>query len=194
MISSLRGIVQQIHENELVLDVGGVGFAVAVPASVITQAAPVGEPQFLYTHLVVREDLLQLYGFLSESERQLFLHLLDVSGVGPRTALAALSSMDVHLISSAIVNNQPETLARIPGIGRKTAERIIFQLKDKLVAAPDGGSAGDFDDREVVAALKVLGYSLVEAQIAAQAVPDDPDLPIEDKIRLALQALASGRI
>ncbi len=194
MISSLRGIVQQINDNELVLEVGGVGFAVAVPASVIIQAAPVGDAQFLYTHLVVREDLLQLYGFLSETERQLFLHLLDVSGVGPRTALAALSSMDVNLISSAIVNNQPETLARIPGIGRKTAERIIFQLKDKLAADPDGGSVGGFDDREVVAALKVLGYSLVEAQIAAQAVPDDPNLAIEDKIRLALQSLASGKI
>jgi len=193
MISSLRGILTAVEDDELVLDVGGVGFSVAVSGSVLRELVPAGREQFLYTYLVVREDALQLYGFVSREERKLFLQLLEVSGVGPRTALAALSAMEADILRQAIAANQPEVLARVPGIGRKTAERIIFQLRDKIGAVGQGGSIS-FEDGDVVAALRSLGYSLVEAQVAAQAVPDDEGLGAEEKIRLALQALASGKI
>ncbi|MBN1264588.1 MAG: Holliday junction branch migration protein RuvA [Anaerolineales bacterium] len=194
MISSLRGVLTRIEMDELVLEVGGVGFAVAIPGSVLKQLAPLGDEQFLYTYLAVREDALQLYGFLSSGERKLFLQLIEVSGVGPRTALAALSSMEVDMMRNAIASNQPEILARVPGIGRKTAERIIFQLRDKMEGAGEESGIPGLEGGEVVAALRSLGYSLVEAQIAMQAVPDDNDLSLEDKIRLALQALASGKV
>jgi len=194
MISSLRGNLTRVEEDELILEVGGVGFAVSVPTTVLKQMSPLGEEQFLFTYLSVREDALQLYGFLSSGDRKLFLQLLDVTGVGPRTALAALSTMDADMLRNAIVSNQPEVLARVPGVGRKTAERIIFQLKDKMEGAVGEAGTRGLEDGEVVAALRALGYNLVEAQVAVQAVPDDTELSVEDKIRLALQALASGKV
>jgi Holliday junction DNA helicase RuvA len=149
----------------------------------------VGRSVFLHTYLIVREDALALYGFTTEEERSLFELLLTVQGVGPRLALAVLSSLSLDVLRRAVTQEQPEVIDRVPGVGRKTAEKIIFALKDKLGGAYTLATLSgvtDFDT-EVIAALTVLGYSVVEAQAAVQSIKKDEGESIEDKIRLALQ-------
>ena len=194
MIASLRGTVLVLDPpNLLVLEVGGVGFKVSVPSSVFDTLDGVGRPAFLHTYLIVREDALSLFGFTTEDERRLFELLLTVQGVGPRLALSVLSSLSVDVLRQAVGAEQPEVLDRVPGVGRKTAEKIVFALKDKLgtefgLAAL--GSAADLDT-EVIAALTTLGYSVVEAQAAVQNIPKGQGDTVEEKIRLALQYFTS---
>jgi len=190
MIASLRGTVLHIDPpNLLIVEVGGVGFKVSVPATVFDDLDGVGRPIFLHTYLIVREDALSLYGFSSEEQRVLFELLLTVQGVGPRLALAVLSSLSIDVLRHAVGSDQPEVLDRVPGVGRKTAEKIVFALKDKLgseYAVPARGGAADLDT-EVMGALTTLGYSVVEAQAAVQNIPKGQGETVEDKIRLALQ-------
>jgi Holliday junction DNA helicase RuvA len=174
----------------MVVEVGGVGLALSVPAEVASGSAP-GETVFLYTRMIVREDSLSLFGFSSLEQRELFDLLLQVDRVGPRLALAVLSHLSPELLRSAVAGGQLEILTRVPGVGRKTAESIAFHLRDKLQApaiarlGPPSGA-----DTEVLQALTSLGYTLVEAQAALQAIPTDGPKDPEERIRLALQYFA----
>jgi len=190
MISSLRGIVQAVAEGSLVLEVGGVGLQVAAPNTVIEQVAGIGKPLFLHTHLIVREDALRLFGFSSLEERAIFLELLQVTGLGPRTALAILSTMSIDSLRLAVAGNQVEALVRVPGVGKKTAEKIIFQLKDRIAPLPLAESAPSQPDNEVMSVLTALGYSLMEAQSAIRSLEGESTEDVEQRIKLALQYFA----
>jgi holliday junction DNA helicase RuvA len=195
MISSLRGtLISQQAPAHVVLDVGGVGYKVNVPASVFDELDGLGRTAFLHTYLLVREDALTLYGFSSEEQRALFELLLTVQGVGPRLALAVLSSLSIDVLQRAVAHEQPEVLDRVPGVGRRTADKIVFALKDKLGAdlAFAGASSVADVDTEVLAALTSLGYSVVEAQAAVQSLGRDRSATVEDRIRLALQYFSSS--
>lgn len=187
MIASLRGVVQHLGESTLTLELGGVGVEVSVPRSVISRAHSVGEPLFLHTRMIVREDSIQLYGFDTLEQKELFDLLLQVSGVGPRLALAILSHLSPEVLTGVVANNQPEALDKVPGIGRKSAEKIIFFLKDRLRAPAAPVRAIHGSDSEILAALTTLGYSLVEAQAAVQAIPDEAPDDVEERLRLALR-------
>ncbi len=190
MIASLRGILLSLGEGELVMEVGGVGFQLAVPLSVVERAPAIGQPLFLHTELILRQESLKLFGFSSPEEREAFDLLLQVSGVGPRLALAILSHLSLELLRSAVSSNQPEALAQVPGIGRKSAEKIIFHLKDRLAPEPGAAAEPTPADQEVLAVLTGLGYNLVEAQAAIQSLPRGAPESVEERIRLALQHFA----
>ena len=191
MIATVEGRVSARSDNALVVMVGGIGLRVICPLPTLT-ATRVGDVILLHTHLIVREDDLTLVGFATEEERSLFRNLIAVSGVGPKVALAALSAMAPDSLRLAIGQEQPDLLARVPGIGKKTAEKIVFELRDK-VGAPEfseGLAALTEADAAVIDALTVLGYSIVEAQRAVQSLsPDVTD--VEDRLRLALASFAS---
>jgi Holliday junction DNA helicase RuvA len=188
MIATLRGEITQIEDTALILEVGGVGLRVAVPAPVRSRTR-VGEILLLYTHLVVREDALTLYGFESQSERELFNILLGVDGVGPKVALSVLSAMTIDSIQRAVFADEADLLSRVPGVGKKTAQKMALHLKDKLkpMDALATMAAMSDKDSEVLAALTALGYSVVEAQSAIQSLPKDAPDDTEERLRLALQ-------
>src|SRR5512143_1599702 len=188
MIATLRGEIAQIEENALVLEVGGVGLRVFVPAP-LRRRLKVGEVILLYTHLVVREDALILYGFESQAERELFTLLLGVDGVGPKVALSVLSTMTLDAVQRAVFADEADLLSRVPGVGKKTAQKMALHLKDKLKptdALSKVASMSDTDG-EVLAALTALGYSVIEAQTAIQAIPKDAPDDVEERLKLALQ-------
>ena len=188
MIATLRGEITQIEEHALVVEVGGVGLRVHVPTP-LRERLKVAEPAFLYTHLVVREDALTLYGFESTAERGLFNLLLGVNGVGPKVALSVLSTLTIDAVQHAVFTEQAELLARVPGVGKKTAQKIVLYLHDRL--KPDetlrSVAAMSDTDSEVLAALTALGYSVVEAQAAIQSIPKEVPDKVEERLRLALQ-------
>ena len=187
MIASLRGRVKQVAENAVVVEVGGVGLMVAVPAPLAARLQP-GQPVALFTRLIVREDALALFGFESPDQRSFFELLLTVSGVGPKVALSLLSHFSLETLHLAVGASQPERLAGIPGVGRKTAEKIVFHLKDKVAARGEAGPSGwGESDTDIIAALTALGYTLVEAQSALQSLPRDAPADLESRLRLALQ-------
>lgn len=190
MITSLRGILQGIGEQDLTLEVGGVGLQVAVTRSVLESAPSIGRSIYIETHLVVRQDALLLYGFSSQEEREVFLELLKVSGVGPRLALITLSNLSIDTMRLAVSNNQPEAFVRVPGIGKKTAERMVFQLKDRIAMAPTADTAPTELDEEVVSVLTALGYSPVEAQSAVLSLGEEAPDEVEERVKLALQYFA----
>ena len=188
MIATLRGEVTQIEDNAIVLEVGGVGLRVFVPATLRTRLKA-GEAAFLYTHLVVREDALTLYGFESQADRELFNLLLGVDGVGPKVALSVLSTMTLDAVQRAVFADEAELLSRVPGVGKKTAQKMALHLKDKLkpTDALARVAAMSDTDSEVLAALTSLGYSVVEAQTAIQSIAKDAPDDVEERLRLALQ-------
>jgi len=188
MIATLRGEVSQIEENALIVEMGGVGLRVFVPAT-LRSSLKTGETAFLYTHLIVREDALTLYGFESQADRELFNILLGVGGVGPKVALSVLSTMTLDAVQRAVFADEPEVLSRVPGVGKKTAQKMALHLKDKLkpMDALAKVAAMSDKDSEVLAALTALGYSVVEAQAAIQSIPKDASDDVEDRLRLALQ-------
>lgn len=188
MIATLRGEISHIEENALILEVGGVGLRVFVPSALRTRMKA-GDSVLLYTHLVVREDALTLYGFESQPERELFNILLGVDGVGPKVALSVLSTFTVDAIQRAIFADEAELLGRVPGVGKKTAQKMALHLKDKLkpTDALAQVAAMSDTDSEVLAALTALGYSVVEAQSAIQSLPKDAPDDTEERLRLALQ-------
>jgi Holliday junction DNA helicase RuvA len=187
MIASVRGIVQYVGVQEVVLEVGGIGMRIVVPQAALDPAPVAGHAMFLHTRLVVREESLSLYGFSTREQREVFDLLLQVNGVGPRLAVAILSHLPPEGLRSAVAANQPMALTKVPGIGRKTAEKIIFHLKDRLTAP--GATAGMAleADNDVVSALTALGYSLVEAQSAVQSIPAQAPADVAARVRLALQ-------
>jgi Holliday junction DNA helicase RuvA len=188
MIATLRGEVSQIEDNALILEVGGVGLRVFAPAPLRTKLKT-GEMAFLFTHLVVREDALTLYGFESQADRELFNILLGVDGVGPKVALSVLSTMTLDAVQRAVFADEAELLSRVPGVGKKTAQKIALHLKDKLKPTDALARVAAMSDKdsEVLAALTSLGYSVVEAQTAIQAIAKDAPDDVEDRLRLALQ-------
>ena len=189
MIASVEGEVIGIGDPYVIVRVGGgVGLQVAVPAPVRARLRMM-ERVFLFTHLIVREDLLALYGFETETEREFFNLLIGVDGVGPRTALAVLSTLSVDAIRRAVFNEQSEVFSRVPGVGKRTAQKIQLHLQDKI--SGDGVEmtriAAGGSDESVLEALTALGYSVVEAQMAIQSIPRDASQDVEERLRLALQ-------
>ncbi|WKZ47258.1 MAG: Holliday junction branch migration protein RuvA [Anaerolineales bacterium] len=187
MISTLRGEIAQIEETSLIVEVGGVGLRVFVPAPLRTRVKT-GEAAYLFTHLVVREDALTLYGFESQADRDLFNILLGADGVGPKIAMSILSTLTIDAIQRAVFAEETELLSRVPGVGKR-AQKIVLHLKDKLKPL-DGlkqvALMSDADS-EVLAALTELGYSVVEAQSAIQSIPKDAPKDAEERLRIALQ-------
>ncbi len=188
MIATLRGEVTQIEDNALIVDVGGVGMRVFAPAP-LRDKLKVGEIVLVYTHLIVRETELSLYGFETTADRALFTTLLGVDGVGPKVALSVLSTLNLDTVQRAVFNDESDLFASVPGIGKRTAQKIMLYLHDRL--KPSGplqavASMSDTDS-EVLAALTTLGYSVVEAQTALQSLPKDAPDDVEARLRLALQ-------
>src|SRR5574340_336499 len=188
MIATLRGEVIQVEDNAVVIEMGGVGLRVFVPAPLRTRLKA-GEGISLFTHLVVREDALTLYGFESQSERDLFTLLLGVDGVGPKVSLAVLSTLSLDAVQQAVVTEQAEVLGHVPGVGKKTAQKIVLYLHDRFKPSEAFAGLSKLTDKdgEVLAALTSLGYSVVEAQTAIQSLPKDAPDDVEERLRLALQ-------
>jgi Holliday junction DNA helicase RuvA len=187
MIATLHGEIQHKEENALIIDLGGVGLRVFAAKSLI-ESLKIGEKTFLFTHLIVRENELSLYGFETAEERQLFLTLLGVDGVGPKVALSVLSTLSLDAVQRAVFSEEPELLSRVPGIGKKTAQKIVLYLQDRLKPTDTLGRIASMSDAdsEVLAALTALGYSVVEAQTAIQAIPKDTPGGVEERLRVAL--------
>ena len=187
MISRLRGTVLSIKPPVAILEVGGVGFKVSCSQAVLDNL-DLGRTADVHTHLIVREDELSLYGFASEEEVSLFQTLLTVSGIGPRTALSMLSRMQPEALREAIVNDRVDVISRVPGIGKKTAEKVIFALKEKLGGLDTAPSMPTLTavDTEVINALTSLGYSVAEAQAALSSLPKGEKMDLEDKLRRSL--------
>jgi Holliday junction DNA helicase RuvA len=187
MIATLRGEVTHIEENAVTVEVGGVGLRVFVPAPLRSRLR-VGETALIYTHLVVREDALTLYGFETQADRELFQMLLGVSGVGPKVSLAVLSTLTVETVQRAVMNEESEILGRVPGVGKRTAQNIVLHLHGKIRPSDALEQVAAMSDRdsEVLAALTALGYSVVEAQTAIQSLPKDAPADVEERLRMAL--------
>ncbi len=190
MIGRLTGVIAEKAPPQVLIDVGGVGYEVDVPMSTFYNLPNLGERTTLLTHFVVREDAQVLYGFGSAAERQAFRQLIKVSGVGPRMALSLLSGLSVAELAQAISVQEAGRLTRIPGIGKKTAERLLLELKGKLGAelgvAPV--SLKSEAQADVLQALVALGYSDKEAAAALKALPED--VGVSEGIKLALKSLA----
>lgn len=189
MIDIVSGQVASIDKASLVVMVGGIGFRVNVPKTVFDVVHGAGQSVTLYTYLAVREDALTLFGFATEEDRVLFETLISVSGVGPKLALAILSSISTDYLRKAVTTEDPLILTRVPGIGKKTAEKIIFELKGKMggMGVLPGLSELNDVDSDLMGALTGLGYSVVEAQSAIQAIPRDAPKDFESRMLLALQ-------
>jgi Holliday junction DNA helicase RuvA len=191
MIGRIQGILVSVHPPRLLVDCQGIGYEVDVPMSTLYQLPQAGQKITLLTHFQVREDAQQLFGFATETEREAFRQLIKISGVGSRTALAVLSGMSVNELAQAIALQEADRLTQVPGIGKKTAERLCLELKGKL--APDLGIAGDKPQTieassEVLQALLALGYSEKEALLALKQIP--PDTTVSDGIRIGLKYLS----
>jgi Holliday junction DNA helicase RuvA len=188
MIATLRGEVTQVEDNAVVVETGGIGLRVFVPTPLRTRMQT-GEATMLFTHLVVREDNWKLFGFETKFDRDLFILLLGVDGVGPRTALAVMSGVTMDVIQRAVFGEEPDLLGRVPGVGKKTAQKIVLHLHDRLkpIDTLKAVAAMSDADSEVLAALTALGYSVVEAQTAIQAIPKDAPDDVEERLRMALQ-------
>jgi len=191
MIASITGRIQEVLSDALIVQVGGVGLQVYIAAPTRDRLRS-AETISLYTYLVIRQDLLALYGFETHEERDLFILLLGVNGMGPRLSLAVLSTLSPDAIRRAVFHEQAEVFTRVPGVGKKTAQKILLQLQDRVSMAPglEPVSAASEIDIQVMEALTALGYSVVEAQAAIQSIPRDASHEVEDRLRLALQYFA----
>ncbi|QWE18489.1 Holliday junction branch migration protein RuvA [Polynucleobacter corsicus] len=191
MIGRIQGILVSVHPPRLLVDCQGVGYEIDVPMSTLYQLPETNQKITLLTHFQVREDAQQLFGFATETEREAFRQLIKISGVGSRTALAVLSGMSVNELAQAIAMQEAGRLTQVPGIGKKTAERLCLELKGKL--APDLGIVGGKSQAveassEVLQALLALGYSEKEAHLALKQIP--PDSTVSDGIRMGLKYLS----
>jgi Holliday junction DNA helicase RuvA len=190
LIGRLSGKLVAKHPPQIVVDVHGVGYEIDVPMSTFYQLPAAGAEVVLLTHMMVREDAHQLYGFATEQERAVFRQLLRISGVGARTALAVLSGMSVAELHRAVSEQDGARLTKVPGIGKKTAERLLLELRDKLdlkitmTAAPGTGASGN----DIVNALLALGYNDKEATWAMRQLP--PEANVSEGIRQALKLLS----
>ena len=193
MIGRIQGTLVSVHPPRLLVDCQGIGYEVDVPMSTLYQLPQAGQKITLLTHFQVREDAQQLFGFATETEREAFRQLIKISGVGSRTALAVLSGMSVNELAQAIALQEAGRLIQVPGIGKKTAERLCLELKGKL--APDLGITGGKPQAieassEVLQALLALGYSEKEALLALKQIP--PATNVSDGIRMGLKYLSKA--
>jgi Holliday junction DNA helicase RuvA len=189
MIGRLSGTLAEKSPPQILVDAGGVGYEVDVPMSTFYQLPGIGERVTLLTHLVVREDAQLLYGFLSHDERATFRQLIRIAGIGPRTALAILSGLSVTELAQAVSLQESGRLVKVPGIGKKTAERLLLELKGKLgdaIATP--AAAAGSAQADILQALLALGYNDREAAAALKALP--ADVGVSEGIKLSLKALA----
>jgi len=191
MIGRLNGTLAEKNPPQVLVDCNGVGYQVDVPMSTFYNLPALGEKITLLTHFIVREDAQLLYGFATVAERDAFRQLIKISGVGPRTALSVLSGMGVSDLAQAITLQEAGRLIKVPGIGKKTAERLLLELKGKL-GADIGPLAGGPDDSQadILQALLALGYSDKEAAASLKALPKD--VGVSDGIKLALKALSKA--
>jgi holliday junction DNA helicase RuvA len=189
MIGRLTGLLAEKNPPQLLIDVNGVGYEVDVPMSTFYNLPALGERVTLLTHFVVREDAQVLFGFLSAEERATFRQVVKISGIGPRTALSILSGLSVGELAQAVSLQETARLVKVPGIGKKTAERLLLELKGKLapdLAAP--ASVASDAQADILQALLALGYNDREAALALKQLP--PDVGVSDGIKLALKSLA----
>lgn len=186
MIASIEGVVAASYADHVVVVVNGIGYKIFVPRSTILSD---GEKVYLHTEMIVREDSITLFGFASLAERDTFVRLITVSGVGPKLATAILGTMSVDSLRNAVASGQPELLTRVPGVGKKMAEKIVFELKDKLKGADGLISSSAMTDvnKDVLDALTAFGYSISEAQAALAAIPPETPNNFEERMRRALQ-------
>jgi Holliday junction DNA helicase RuvA len=193
VIASLRGQLKAAKDGSIIIEVGGVGYRVYVADSFFDDLPAVGQVVEVQTYMAVRENDITLYGFGSAAELELFRLLIGVNGVGPRSALAALSAFSAEVLRSAIAQGDALALTRIPGIGQKTAQRLVLDLRDKVgIAAEEiGAPTLTGADADVINALTALGYSLAEARGALSAIPDDV-AELDGRILAALRALGSS--
>jgi len=194
MIGRITGTLLELAPPTVCIQAGGLGYEIDVPMSTLYKLPAVGQTVTLHTHLAIREDAHVLYGFATPSERSAFRALIKVSGIGARTALAVLSGLSVEDLADAVDRQESGRLVRVPGIGKKTAERLLLELRDKLsplagTSRADGGPSAAAGD-DVLNALQALGYSAAEARRAVTALPEG--LSVSDSIRQALKNLARG--
>lgn len=195
MIGRISGILAEKNPPQILVDVGGIGYEVGVPMSSFYNLPNIGDKVTLLTEFIVREDAQLLFGFLTQDERTTFRQLLKISGVGARTALAVLSGMSVADLVSAVARQEVGRLTKVPGIGKKTAERLLLELKDKLPTAPGVATAGGVayvpdTSSDILNALMALGYNEREAASAMKTLPED--VTVSDGIRQALKLLGKG--
>ena len=189
MISRLKGILETKAEKYVIMDIGGVGFKIFVSAATLENLPAAGQSATLHTHLNVREEALDLYGFLTQEELKFFELLLTISGVGPKVALGVLSIASVKTLVSAIAKGEVEFLTKVSGIGTKIAQKIILELKDKIVKLGfEAGEAATLEDYEVIDALIGLGYTPNQARRAVRNLPKDVK-GVEKRIKEALKTL-----
>lgn len=187
MIAQLEGKIAGLKGNSVILSVGGVGYQVFVSAYTLGKVAGMDQALF-HIHTHVREDQLSLYGFLNEDELSMFELLISISGIGPKVALSILSIADVKTIRTAIVNKDPGILTRVSGVGKKTAERVIVELQNKVESVDIEDQAGALAGQDAIEALASLGYSITEAREALKSVPIDVT-DVGKRIRQALRNL-----
>lgn len=190
MIAKIRGKVEFLKDNYVIIDVGGLGYKVYLTSYTLGKIAGNEEVElFTYTH--VREDILALYGFLSQNELEMFELLISISGIGPKAALGILTIASVDAIRMAVLNEDTSVLTKVSGVGKKTAERVILELKSKIAKLPAGSSVGEekvSSDNEVLEALLGMGYSSFEAREAVKNLPKESK-DLSEKIRLALRSM-----
>lgn len=195
MIGRISGILAEKNPPQILVDVGGIGYEVDVPMSSFYNLPNIGDKVTLLTEFIVREDAQLLFGFLTHDERLTFRQLLKISGVGARTALSVLSGMSVADLASAVARQEVARLVKVPGIGKKTAERLLLELKDKLPTAPGQSLAPGLVavpdvSSDILNALMALGYNEREAATAMKGLPED--VTVSDGIRQALKLLGKG--
>lgn len=200
MIGRLRGTLAEKQPPHVIVDINGLGYELEVPMTTLYRLPSVGEPLTLHTHLVVREDAHLLYGFFEKRERELFRELIRLNGVGPKLALALMSGLEVDELVRCVQAQDTSVLVKIPGVGKKTAERLLVELKDRfkawetvpgmssLVVEPRAGGAVSSAENDAVSALISLGYKPQEASRAVSAIKED-GLSSEDMIRRALKGM-----
>jgi len=192
MIATLEGTLEYRGVDSVIINVAGIGFHVYVPSSTLSQLGAVSDTVSLYTHLHVTQDNVALYGFASGEELALFKNLVSVSGVGPKVALALLSSLSAEQLAMAITGGNVDLISQVPGIGKKVASRLVIELKGKLAKEWKGAALPSApEDADAITALTSLGYSLREATQAVSRLPGSPELSLEEKVKLALEQLAT---
>lgn len=201
MIAFVKGILDTVSEDRIIVENQGTGFEILVPGSVVSALPQVGNMVKIYTYTYVREDVLQLYGFLTKDGLDMFKLLITVNGIGPKGALGILSVMDVDTLRMAILADDAKSIARAPGIGAKTASKLVLELKDKChledilesgreVSEPVSASGADREARnEAIQALVALGYSASEAAAAVRMTEVTPDMTVEDILKQSLKNL-----
>ncbi len=200
MISYIKGELVEVTENAIVLDHGGMGFSIMMPASILAKLPQIGSELKVHTYLYVKEDILDLYGFLTKDDLKIFKLLITVNGIGPKGALAILSAMTPDDLRFAVLAGDAKTISKAPGIGNKTAQKLIIELKDKLkiedvLDGSDGGyetssDMGDTAAAEAVMALTALGYSAADATRAVKLVDNAGNMDSEALLKAALKKLA----